>query len=173
MSSFKFSFKKKIILIFIIIISGFFSTILLNFLYENSQEINQDVIKDNLVVYPVRIKISELEIDLPIELTSLNSGKWSTSEKGVSLLVLDEKKKQYLIYGHNWPTLLKNLKKTELSQLITLFFDNGDTEKFSITKKYLVKQNQIDFIDTDFDLLIYTCDGFWNEKRLIIEATLI
>lgn len=131
----------------------------------------------NLGYKPVQITIQDLEIDLPIYPAGIKNNQWEATTKGVSYLVsspLPGEEGNSILYGHNWPNRLGNLKKAKPGQEIKITFDNGETKIFTVESTQIVSPNQSQILDQTPDrrLTVYTCTGFWDSKRFVAVAIL-
>ena len=117
---------------------------------------------------PQRLKIKSLKIDLPIIPQQINKNVWETTENGVSYL----KNTHYILYGHNWQNLLGNLTKAKPKMNIEIEFNDKSVKKFAVinTLEVSPNQNKIPYDEKNQILIIYTCTGFFDEKRFVVTA---
>ena len=125
-------------------------------------------------VYPDRIKIESINVDLPVEVTTLSNSNWEYSDTSVLFMKQSgdlPSKGNKILYGHNYPNLLKNLKDLKQGDLIKLYSGNKDYN-------YIVKsastvtsdQTHILFQTEDDRITIFTCSGFLDSKRIVVFA---
>ena len=75
-----------------------------------------------------------------------------------------------IIYAHNRPGLFGDLDKLALGDEIIIDHSNGRF-KYSVTDSHKVKPNEIEAVlSGENRLTLYTCDGAFDQKRLIVIA---
>ncbi len=153
------------------------------FLYErnNPQNLAFDVnvseksYQAEITSEPVGIEIKDQNIFLPIIPAEIKDNKWESSSKGISYLkssVIPGQTGNSVLYGHNWPNLLGNLKNVKPNQKIKIFYADGSSMEFSVEYTTEVKPSAIDVIkpSNNKKLTIYTCSGFLDSKRFVVVA---
>lgn len=134
------------------------------------KEINESLL-------PVILRISSLDIDLPIYESEIKDKKWEVSNKGVSFLkssVLPGDKGNSILYGHNWTNLLGNLTKIKTGEVIEIVFSDNTKKEFVVTLIQEVDPDDISILNNTNDnrVTIYTCSGFLDSKRFVVVALL-
>ncbi len=122
---------------------------------------------------PSHITISSQEISAPITPAFITSGQWETSDTSISLLSNPETintTARSILYGHNWNSLFGNLKETKIGDKVELTFSDNTKKVFYIQKKQVVSPREVSALQ-EGDLILYTCTGFLDSKRLIVWAT--
>lgn len=124
---------------------------------------------------PSRIKISSIELDLPIVPAITDGKNWETTNFGVSYLKstpLPGDTGNSIIYGHNWESLLRKLPSVKPGQKIEITFENGSKKTFKIEYTAVVNPDQTYIVKNTNDtrLTIYTCTGFLDSKRFVAVA---
>lgn len=124
---------------------------------------------------PTQLTISKQQINLPITPASIINGEWQLSTTGISLLQtqpLTDSAHGYILYGHNWPVLLGNLQRTRIGDTLSLSYTGGEQDNYLITSKFTVTPTQLDILNLaqPNTVLLYTCTGFMDSRRLIVLA---
>jgi LPXTG-site transpeptidase (sortase) family protein len=121
--------------------------------------------------FPFRLVIPNHNIDVPIVASNITNGSWETTREGVSYLTstaLPGEAGNSVIYGHNWPNLLGNLKNVKPGDKIDVYKGG---EKYTYTVHYTMvvspDQTHITFDTSDSRLTVYTCTGFLDAKRFV------
>lgn len=121
---------------------------------------------------PQKIRIPTLNLELSIKAAVIENGQWQLFTDHVSWLSASATpgKGNVILYAHNYPELFGKLNKLSAGEII-------EVEQYSQWKQYIVSQvsqvkpNNVDsVISTDNRLTLYTCDGAFDEKRLIVVA---
>lgn len=125
--------------------------------------------------YPVKLTIASAGISLPIVPVEVTSSGWETTEKGIGYLTsspLPGQKGNSVMYGHNWSSILGNLYKTRIGDVINVSYPNGKTVSFIVAYISIVSPDQIHNVGqtSDTRITVYTCAGFFDEKRLVVTA---
>jgi LPXTG-site transpeptidase (sortase) family protein len=129
---------------------------------------------DQGVVVPTRIEIPRLSVHLPIYGANLDNNHWETTEIGVSYLVSSPAPGQVgnsVMYGHNWPNLLGNLRHIVPGDEIVIHMGE-EPIKFAVTYTMVVPgSNTTVYQETaDTRLTLYTCTGFFDKDRFVVVA---
>ncbi len=127
------------------------------------------------VAIPVEIKIENLKIDLPIYQTEISNGDWEEIDYGLlhlSNTAIPGETGNSVIYGHNTPALLGNLRNIDVGQEIVVSFSDGSFKTFVTIDSFNVTPDQTHILNTteETKLTIYTCNGFFDEKRFVVVA---
>ncbi|KKT58500.1 MAG: hypothetical protein UX91_C0006G0038 [Candidatus Amesbacteria bacterium GW2011_GWB1_47_19] len=127
---------------------------------------------------PSRILLPEVGIDLPVYAADVFSSRFPATPDGVTFLLstaLPGQSGVSIMYGHNWPRLLKPLHQAKTGQIISITFANGRTRDFKIINISKVSPKEISALSpvtaADSALVLYTCTGFLDRQRLILTAT--
>jgi LPXTG-site transpeptidase (sortase) family protein len=126
---------------------------------------------------PLRLTISELNIDAPIISAKYEAGKWETTTKGVSFLISSPNPGESgnsIFYGHNYKNILGNLTEARPGQIIKITKADGSEINYKIEYVQIVNADQQGILDQtdDYRLTLYTCTGFLDSKRLVVTAFL-
>lgn len=140
--------------------------------YASSQLAEAEVTKE-----PTNLVIPSLSLNLPIRSSRIVDNKWSTVTDGVSYLnssPLPGEKGNSVLYGHNWPNLLSNLKHIKPGDKIEVYFGSR-VVKYQV--HYITRVSPSEFgiygDTSDYRLTIYTCIGLFDQERLVVTAFLI
>ncbi len=129
-------------------------------------------------VYPRKITIPSLDIELGIYPARIKKNKWEATTNGVSYLSsspVPGENGNSVLYGHNWPSILGNLTKIKPEDVIEVVMSNGEKRKFIVKFTAVVDPNQTYILSqtTDSRITLYTCTGFLDSKRFVATAILI
>jgi sortase A len=133
-----------------------------------------DAHADEFGTTPVKLQISGI-LDLPIEAVPLVAGQWNVSESGANYL-LDSARMgdagNIIVYGHNWPELLGNLGKVAVGQEIVMTDESGQNRTYRVFSTSVEHPDDPRLLQpTETEVLtIYTCTGFMDSKRLVVQA---
>lgn len=127
---------------------------------------------------PKTLVIKDLGIELPILPAWVKEGKWEASTKGVSYLSTSPvpgEAGNSILYGHNWSNLLGNLVNIKPGQGIDILFNDGSVKKFVVKITQTVTPEQTGILDPSDDKIItlYTCTGWFDQKRWVVKARLL
>jgi LPXTG-site transpeptidase (sortase) family protein len=125
-------------------------------------------------LFPDRIIISEIGIDLPVIPSQIKDGVWQTTPRGISYLISSANPGEIgnsIFYGHKWPNLLGNLKNIKPGNKIMVLSKN-QTRTFWISQVLIVSPKDIQVLNSgsNAQLTLYTCYGFADLKRLVVVA---
>ncbi len=143
---------------------------------------NKNPIKINAALYaskdlannPVRILIPKVDIDLKVVDAPIVDGYWQLSDDTASYGLGSGHpgtKSNTVIFAHAREGLFYNLKDVKLGDIVYVFTRNN-WYRYKVSKVDAVYPNQTEVIKpTKTDVLtLYTCTGFYDEKRLIVTA---
>lgn len=126
---------------------------------------------------PVVIKLPSIEKELAIIPSKIVDKRWESTKEGVSYLEtspIPGELGNSIIYGHNYPNLLKNLTDVKVGDEVTIVFENGVEKKFEVHFTQEVGPNQSSILNPTGDrrITLYTCSGFLDSKRFVVTALL-
>ena len=125
--------------------------------------------------FPVHLQIDGF-VDTAIKPTVIDqNGIPQLTNDATSYLVnssLPKNSGNIIMYGHNQPHILGNLPKLTGSEVITLTLQNGDQRWYKINQMIQVATDQTELLlPTDREVLtLYTCDGWADQKRFVVQA---
>lgn len=123
---------------------------------------------------PVRILIPSAGIDLPVVNAQVINGYWELSDKTASYGVgsgYPGQKGNTVIFAHARQGLFYNLKDVKLGDTVYVFTKNK-WFRYKVNKITAVYPNETQVImpTKNQTLTLYTCTGFYDQKRLIVQA---
>ena len=141
-------------------------------------EISQPAYSEKSGIVPTGIKIDSINLLLPVTASEIKNNKWEASTKSVNFLktsVIPGEKGNSVLYGHNWPNLLGNLKKAEPGDKVTVIYSDNSERNFEIEYKTQVSPSETSILSNSEDnrITLYTCAGFLDTKRLVVVAKLL
>lgn len=136
----------------------------------NSELLSSKKTLDN----PIRILIPKADIDLPVVDAKIVNGYWEISETTASYGLGSGhpgEKGNTVIFAHARQGLFYNLKDVKVQDTIYVF-TKDEWFIYKVNKITEVFPNQTEVIEPTKNqvLTLYTCSGFYDEKRLIITA---
>ena len=150
--------------------------------FPKQKTINKNPISINSSLYlskeiinnPVRILIPSVQIDLSVIDAKVVNGYWELSENTASYGLgsgTPGRSGNTVIFAHARQGLFYNLKDVKLSDIIYVF-TKDKWYRYKVNKITAVYPNQTDVIQPTKTetLTLYTCTGFSDEKRLIVQA---
>jgi len=126
-------------------------------------------------LFPIRVTIPNLGIDLPIVASEIKNGVWQTTSVGVSYLLTSSRPGEAgnsIYYGHNWPRLLGKLRNIQIGQKIYIYSSSGKIITYVVNKISRVSPAKIEIFTPSlpYQLTIYTCIGLADSQRLVVTA---
>jgi LPXTG-site transpeptidase (sortase) family protein len=120
----------------------------------------------------VKLAFSNLDVTVPLVKGEVDDEVWSTSEEAASYITFDQ---GTIIYGHNFPRILGSLQRVRVGDVVEVIDAAGEVKKYEVTSTKQVYPEYIDSIlpSEDEPLVIYTCVGFLDTKRLVVRAKLV
>lgn len=123
---------------------------------------------------PVRILIPKVNIDLKVINARIINGYWEVSENTASYGLGSGQlgtKSNTVIFAHAREGLFYNLKNVKQDDIVYVFTKNN-WYRYRVNKITSVYPSQTEVINPTRNevLTLYTCTGFYDEKRLIITA---
>lgn len=122
---------------------------------------------------PTNLSIPKLSLDLPISAAVIKNGQWQVYDDKVAWLATSSvpRKGNVILYAHNTQKLFGNLKDLKIGDTITVQ-QNGIESNYSVTKIQTIKANDVEAIVSENNqLTLYTCEGIFDQKRLVVYAT--
>ena len=136
----------------------------------NSKLLGSQITNNN----PVRILIPKADIDLSVVNAKIINGYWELSETTASYGLgsgIPGQKGNIVVFAHARQGLFYNLKDVKLNDTIYIF-TKDKWYRYKVNKITAVYPNQTDVIQPTKNetLTLYTCTGFDDQKRLIVQA---
>ncbi|MCL4354929.1 sortase [Patescibacteria group bacterium] len=121
---------------------------------------------------PNRIMIPSVKIDLPVQQAKIENGYWqvfeNTASYGLGSAALGEKGNM-VIFAHARDGLFYNLKNVKENDLVFVYNKNKKyTYKVKYIKSVYPYQTEVIAPTKNETLTLYTCTGFYDDKRLIV-----
>lgn len=143
----------------------------------NSKNIPTQIYSLNNQAYPGWIYIPEIKVSLPVLPAEKKGNNWPTTDKGISYLInspIPGDQGNAILYGHNWESLLGNLKKVKEGDKIIINLFNGEKRTFIIDFIKEVNRNETYVLDSKSDkrITLFTCSGFFDQNRLVVSGKL-
>lgn len=142
---------------------------------KNPIEINSKLLESEIVLnIPDRILIPKSNIDLKVIPSRIVNGYWELSEDTASYGLgsgTPDAKSNTVIFAHAREGLFYNLKNVKIGEIVYVF-SKDKWFRYKINKITTVYPNEIQVIQPTKNetLTLYTCSGFYDEKRLIVTA---
>lgn len=127
---------------------------------------------------PVGLIIESLRLKLPIIPATKKGEMWETTASGVSYLTLSPRPGESgnsILYGHNWGSILGSLHSIRPGQIIEIYYSDGTVREFVVLSLSEISPQDISVLDASDDsrVTLYTCSGFFDQKRLVVIAVLV
>jgi LPXTG-site transpeptidase (sortase) family protein len=124
---------------------------------------------------PVFIEIPERDIHVSVTESFISKGVWQISDQGASHLAFSataDQNNNIVIYGHNKKQIFGPLLAAKPDDQITLTTKDGQKHQYVVTSIFKVNPNQIEVVKpTNSEILtIYTCTGFADSERFVVQA---
>lgn len=167
-----------------LIVFGFLSIVLYavnNYNIRQSLRVNQEIINQYQAAEPraeskrpVHIRIPGL-INTSIRQDFYDNGSWTVSDEQASYLAQSAEPGEggnIILYGHNKKEIFGNLLALKGSEIVTLISKGGEEHQYKIINMVEVDPSDVSYLQpTDEEMLtIYTCSGFMDSKRFIVQA---
>ncbi len=121
---------------------------------------------------PTRIKISSLNLDLPVSAGLVKDNTWDMFDDKIAWLATSAVPGEgnVILYGHNRRGLFGNLYKVKIGGVIEVK-KGEDWVSYKVTEVRRVLPTDVQSILSDKSrLTLYTCDGSFDQKRLVVYA---
>ena len=123
-------------------------------------------------IYPTSINIENLNLNLTISPGIIKNNHWTLYEDKVSWLSTsgDLNRGNIILYAHNRPSLFGNLVNLEIGDKVFVE-GSGKKQAYIVKEKRKVLPTDVEAVISDKnELTLYTCNGSFDEKRLIVKA---
>lgn len=124
---------------------------------------------------PIAVTIQAINLTLPLTAGWIKNGVWQLSQTTPLHLATSAhpgEKGNIVIYGHNKKSLFGKLKQLKVNDSLQLESADGSIHEYRITMIKTVKPTEIEAVlpTATETLTLYTCIGFLDTKRLIVQA---
>jgi len=126
----------------------------------------------NIKSSPTAVSVESAGINIPIAPGLIQEGEWTLYDDKAAWLSTSSVPGEgnVIIYAHNRPGQFAHLGRAEVGDKIVLAYE-GNPLIYKIENIKKVEPNDVDAILSDDDqLTLYTCEGTFDEKRLIVTA---
>lgn len=138
---------------------------------------NKEEIKENVVLAPEKISPSEIKIpklkkDLSISASVISDGVWQLFDDKVAWLSTSQVPGQgnAILYAHNRKNLFAGLNLLVKGDVIEVL-QEGVWLKFKVVEVKKVLPTDVEAVISDKNrLTLYTCEGSFDQKRLVVYA---
>ncbi len=133
---------------------------------------------ENSELQPIGLRINSIDLALSITPAEIKNNNWQAFPNAISYLkttVVPGAKGNSVLYGHNWPNLLGDLKKVKPGDNINIIYSDNSSKDFEIEfiTKVLPSETSILKDSPDNRVTLYTCTGFLDSERLVVIAKLL
>ena len=127
---------------------------------------------------PKSISIPKGNIYVQVTAGGYKGNKWILADNYVLYLPTSGKLgegKNTILYAHNRKGLFGNLKKAKIGDLVILGDANGKMYNYSVYSIEYIKPYQVEKINTNAKdtVTLFTCDGWFDQMRLVVKAKII
>ncbi len=124
---------------------------------------------------PKEIIIEDIGINLPVSEGIIYQGVWEISTVGATHLDISTRPGEggnIVIYGHNRKNIFGSLPKIKKDAVIRVITNDGTIFKYKVVNTMTVKPSAMEYVSpTSAEILtIYTCNGFLDTTRFIVQA---
>jgi LPXTG-site transpeptidase (sortase) family protein len=125
---------------------------------------------------PTFIHIPKRNIALPIEETIIKRGVWQISKNSASHLATSAvpgTTANVIIYAHNTQEQFGRILDIKTGEEIVITTQDGQVHTYVVKKTLVVSPSEISVLKSNGSeiLTIYTCTGFADSKRFVVQAT--
>jgi sortase A len=129
---------------------------------------------DPTLSFPTHIYIKWF-VDTDIEPEVYVNDKWTISENTASFLTTSAKigeKGNTILYGHNKRTIMGNIRALKGNEIIEITTKDGQKKEYRIVSRQEVSPTDTRLLQPTSDevLTLYTCSGFMDSKRFVVQA---
>ncbi len=136
---------------------------------------NATPLKSSSSVHYPQIIIPKIKVTLPIYKSTLKRGVWETSSRGIShanTTPIPGEPGNSILYGHNWPNMLKNLPKLQPGDEVIIRHSSDRSAVFLITDTATINPEDTSLTrqTPDTRITLYTCTGWLDSSRFVVIA---
>ena len=127
---------------------------------------------------PSEIMISSINLEAKIVQGGFINGEWILSDSKALYLPTSGKIGEgfnTILYAHNKPNLFGNLKAINEGDVITIKDNKGKEFSYTVFLKENINPRDLKKLYSDEKdiLTLFTCDGWFDQERLLVKARLI
>jgi LPXTG-site transpeptidase (sortase) family protein len=136
-----------------------------------SDAVAKQVIQQNT---PIHITIPRINIDATVKPGGIVNGQWILSDTYVHTMVLNKAKNETLLYAHERVGLFVNLNSIQKNDRIALTDKHGKVNTYAVYDIEKVKPTELSKLyGKENSITLYTCNGAFDQYRLVVKAKLI
>lgn len=143
----------------------------LSFFGNNDLGNNVQVVSKNL---PIAIRISFLNLSLPVVETTIVNGVWEIPEKSAGHLNTSSGigSGNMVVYAHNKNSLFGPIRWIKTESVIEIVGHDEKTYRYQVVEIKEVGPDKIEYVlpKNEEVLTLYTCSGIFDSKRLVVVA---
>lgn len=158
--------------IIFLLVARIYHTKLINHFKQSEQSQTGKVVVKPTILPPTSITIPQLSLNLSVAPAKIVDNQWTLYDDKVSWLSTSKTpgKGNVILFAHNRDSLFGKLKNLQIGQEITVG-DGSRQYTYEVTQRRRVTPSDVDAVLSDEDqLTLYTCDGSFDQKRLIVIA---
>jgi LPXTG-site transpeptidase (sortase) family protein len=126
-------------------------------------------------LYPISVQFLPSQYSVAVSPAQINNNRWQIAENGASFLASSAKPGEagsIIIYAHNTKNRFGILQSVKLGDTISVVTKNGSLHSYIVREKLIVKPSETNILESKNSetLILYTCTGFADTKRLVIKA---
>lgn len=123
---------------------------------------------------PMLLRISSINLALPIESGYIEKGRWYISPTTVTFLTSSSTPGTdgpIIIYGHNKKKILGSLSQVKKGDYISILTERQKIHNYQVVSEEIVSPRDVHILQEDKEtLIIYTCAGWADTQRLVVKA---
>ena len=118
---------------------------------------------------PINLLVAGKNIDLPVFETEIKDGLWQVHAEGVSHLANTDYE---IFYAHNTANRFGFLSMLKPDEVISIKNDTNETKDYVVYEIKTVNPTEVEELlsDNENEIVLYTCTGFADTKRLVVKA---
>lgn len=134
---------------------------------QGAVELGENEVRDR----PILMSFPQRNFSVPLVPGEIIDDTWSTSDEAATYITLNE---GMIVYGHNFPRILGSLHQVKVGDSVKITDETGEKIQYLVTTiKQVYPEYTDSIVPTDEEpLVIYTCVGFLDTKRLVVRARL-
>ncbi|MFZ5437992.1 MAG: sortase [Patescibacteria group bacterium] len=124
--------------------------------------------------FVTEVSFPSLNINRDVVTTHVKNGEWLLVDAAANYVYESARPGDVgpvIIYGHNTPAVFGQLTQLVVGQDIIVKTASGQKFYYLVTAKKVVDPDEVGLLESNKEtLIIYTCTGFLDSKRLVIIA---
>ncbi len=124
---------------------------------------------------PEEVKIPSVNIDLSLEPGGFYNGKWVLSETTGNFMPVNANIAAgdgFVVYAHKRVNLFISLKNVKKGDKIIVMDNKNKTYTYDVYNLEDIRGNEVGKVESNEKntIVLFTCDGVFDEKRLVVRA---